>query len=151
MPGQTRVAHGVGWALGGEVGRPRPLELHPAASPRTVKKKREAPNRDRGEPRGSSPPTPPCIRVRTRRFVRLSAAGLRQPRRTLGDVSRRADFDPFDQRRGTGGARPRHSRRQTICCNRYRSNDRWVNVALAGSSTEGCCETNRVWPLAPFP
>jgi hypothetical protein len=56
-------------------------------------------NRDRGEPRGSSPPTPPCIRVRTRRFVRLSAAGLRQPRRTLDDVSRRADFDPFDQRR----------------------------------------------------
>ena len=25
-------------------------------------------NRDRGEPRGSSPPTPPCVRVRTRRF-----------------------------------------------------------------------------------
>ena len=25
-------------------------------------------NRDRGEPHGSTPPTPPCIRVRTRRF-----------------------------------------------------------------------------------
>ena len=25
-------------------------------------------NRDRGEPRGSSPPTPPCVRGRTRRF-----------------------------------------------------------------------------------
>jgi hypothetical protein len=30
-------------------------------------------NRDRGEPRGSSPPTPPYIRVRIRRFARLSA------------------------------------------------------------------------------
>jgi hypothetical protein len=29
-------------------------------------------NRDRGEPRGSSPPTPPCVRVRTRRFGGLS-------------------------------------------------------------------------------
>jgi len=26
------------------------------------------PNRDRGRPRGPSPPTPPCVRVRTRRF-----------------------------------------------------------------------------------
>ena len=25
-------------------------------------------NRDRGEPRGPAPPTPPCVRVRTRRF-----------------------------------------------------------------------------------
>ena len=30
-------------------------------------------NRDRGEPHGSTPPTPPCVRVRTRRFGRLSA------------------------------------------------------------------------------
>jgi hypothetical protein len=29
-------------------------------------------NRDRGEPRGSSPPTPPYIRVRIRRFGGLS-------------------------------------------------------------------------------
>jgi hypothetical protein len=28
-------------------------------------------NRDRGEPHGSAPPTPPCVRVRTRRFGRL--------------------------------------------------------------------------------
>ena len=27
-------------------------------------------DRDRGEPRGSAPPTPPCVRVRTRRFER---------------------------------------------------------------------------------
>jgi len=25
-------------------------------------------DRDRGEPRSSAPPTPPCVRVRTRRF-----------------------------------------------------------------------------------
>ena len=31
-------------------------------------------NRDRGEPRGSTPPTPPCVRVRTRRFGWLSVA-----------------------------------------------------------------------------
>src|SRR5271167_4244081 len=29
-------------------------------------------NRDRGEPRGSSPPTPPYVRVRIRRFGGLS-------------------------------------------------------------------------------
>ncbi len=29
-------------------------------------------NRDRGEPHGSTPPTPPCVRVRTRRFGWLS-------------------------------------------------------------------------------
>src|ERR1700719_75768 len=28
-------------------------------------------DRDRGEPRGSAPPTPPCVRVRTRRFEKL--------------------------------------------------------------------------------
>ena len=33
-------------------------------------------NRDRGEPRGSSPPTPPYIRVRIRRFGGLSVHGL---------------------------------------------------------------------------
>src|SRR6266540_3617567 len=33
------------------------------------------PNRDRGAPRGSSPPTPPSIRVRTRRFGRLCDIG----------------------------------------------------------------------------
>jgi hypothetical protein len=33
-------------------------------------------NRDRGEPRDSSPPTPPYIRVRIRRFTGLSANGF---------------------------------------------------------------------------
>ena len=29
-------------------------------------------DRDRGEPRGSAPPTPPYVRVRIRRFEKLS-------------------------------------------------------------------------------
>jgi hypothetical protein len=33
-------------------------------------------NRDRGEPRGSSPPTPPDIRVRIRRFAGLCMSQL---------------------------------------------------------------------------
>src|SRR6266852_3888266 len=32
-------------------------------------------DRDRGEPRGSAPPTPPYVRVRIRRFDRLSMLG----------------------------------------------------------------------------
>ena len=28
-------------------------------------------DRDRGEPRSSAPPTPPCVRLRTRRFEKL--------------------------------------------------------------------------------
>src|ERR1700678_3845865 len=36
-------------------------------------------NRDREEPHDSSPPTPPCVRVRTRRFGRLiGLAGARE-------------------------------------------------------------------------
>src|ERR1019366_2790846 len=34
--------------------------------------------RDRGEPRGSSPPTPPCVRVRTRRFDGLSRLSIHE-------------------------------------------------------------------------
>ena len=45
-------------------------------------------NRDRGEPHGSTPPTPPCIRVRTRRF------------------------DGFKLRNGLAGRRGRACRRQ---------------------------------------
>ena len=37
-------------------------------------------NRDRGESRGSSPPTPPYIRVRIRRFIGLSAGVLSHQR-----------------------------------------------------------------------
>ncbi|WP_446430438.1 phage integrase central domain-containing protein, partial [Paraburkholderia atlantica] len=32
-------------------------------------------NRDRGRPRGPTPPTPPCVRVRTRRFGSVSRLG----------------------------------------------------------------------------
>ena len=44
-------------------------------------------NRDRGEPRGSAPPTPPCVRVRTRRFDGVKRHGLR--RRMRGRFGRR--------------------------------------------------------------
>src|SRR5215211_6288224 len=40
-------------------------------------------NRDRGEPHGSAPPTPPDIRVRIRRFGGLSAGDLSRQRRRL--------------------------------------------------------------------
>jgi hypothetical protein len=33
-------------------------------------------NRDRGEPRGSAPPTPPCMRFRTRRFGWLNTSAI---------------------------------------------------------------------------
>ena len=33
---------------------------------------KSAKDRDRGEPRGSAPPTPPYVRVRIRRFEKLS-------------------------------------------------------------------------------
>jgi hypothetical protein len=32
---------------------------------------KSANDRDRGEPCSSAPPTPPCVRVRTRRFEKL--------------------------------------------------------------------------------
>src|SRR5713101_4593535 len=40
-------------------------------------------NRDRGESRDSAPPTPPCVRVRTRRF-----GGLCTPRAQPGEAER---------------------------------------------------------------
>ena len=41
---------------------------------RPAKRRTQDPSdRDRGEPRGAAPPTPPCVRVRTRRFAGLSA------------------------------------------------------------------------------
>src|SRR5215210_6943157 len=62
-------------------------------------------NRDRGEPRGSAPPTPPYVRVRIRRFGGLRAGlhahggslhGRSNPdRRAIGCSCRRAGFGPF--------------------------------------------------------
>jgi hypothetical protein len=54
--------------------------------------------RDRGEPRGSAPPTPPGIRVRTRRFDRVKR--LTRPPPEEGQSSR--------NRRWTGRAAPSH-------------------------------------------
>src|SRR3954462_14442761 len=68
-------------------------------------------NRDRGEPRGSAPPTPPYIRVRIRRFVGLLdrldvdrgeaeafEEGIRESRSEC-----RADTDPPRAVRAPGG------------------------------------------------
>jgi hypothetical protein len=58
-------------------------------------------NRDRGRPRGPTPPTPPCIRVRARRFV--GSSGVRDQwwkaergQRLVGqgDIQGRAGRDP---------------------------------------------------------
>ncbi len=53
-------------------------------------------DRDRGEPHGSSPPTPPYVRVRIRRFGGLS--GYLFPREGwppgFGNVHRRRRFGP---------------------------------------------------------
>ncbi len=50
----------------------RTLGVRPMARPRPRRRparpKDRSANRDRGEPCGSAPPTPPCVRVRTRRF-----------------------------------------------------------------------------------
>src|ERR1700690_206994 len=56
-----------------------------------------APNRDRGEPRGSSPPTPPYIRVRIRRFGGLSGHLFPQEGQPpgFGSVYRRGRFGPY--------------------------------------------------------
>src|ERR1700682_4424556 len=54
-----------------------PLERHVRSTPNSRRRRTTAPcpgcaiDRDRGEPRGSAPPTPPCVRVRTRRFEKL--------------------------------------------------------------------------------
>ena len=54
-------------------------------------------NRDRGPPRGGTPPTPPCVRVRTRRFGWLSGLGSQywlQHCRAVGIPPRRKRFGP---------------------------------------------------------
>src|SRR5215204_874186 len=73
-------------------------------------------DRDRGEPRGSAPPTPPYVRVRIRRFGGLSAGlgahgGQRlhgrsnRDRRAVGCSCRHAGFGPFGG--GAWGFTPR--------------------------------------------
>jgi hypothetical protein len=55
-------------------------------------------NRDRGEPRDSSPPTPPYIRVRIRRFDRLSTVGVSRRAGESDSGVRRNGFGPFERR-----------------------------------------------------
>ncbi len=67
--------------------------------PSTLIRVESSSNRDRGEPRGSSPPTPPCVRVRTRRFGRLCGwnageARSGERRRALECGVRRFGFGP---------------------------------------------------------
>src|SRR5499427_10755086 len=51
---------------------------------------RWAKDRDRGEPRGSAPPTPPCVRVRTRRFEKLRYTPTHVSTQVVLDSSRKA-------------------------------------------------------------
>jgi hypothetical protein len=55
-------------------------------------------NRDRGEPHGSAPPTPPDIRVRIRRFNGLSTGGLSRRAGESDNGARRNGFGPFERR-----------------------------------------------------
>src|SRR5712675_563052 len=55
-------------------------------------------DRDRGEPHDSSPPTPPYIRVRIRRFDRLSTVGVSRRAGESDSGVRRNGFGPFERR-----------------------------------------------------
>ena len=55
-------------------------------------------HRDRGEPRDSSPPTPPYIRVRIRRFDGLSTVGVSRRAGESDNGVRRNGFGPFERR-----------------------------------------------------
>src|SRR5712691_11316123 len=60
---------------------------------------RAEPNRDRGESRDSAPPTPPCVRVRTRRF-----GGLCTPRAQTREAERLKIGIRKSELQGLGGA-----------------------------------------------
>src|SRR6266567_9241984 len=55
-------------------------------------------DRDRGESHDSSPPTPPYIRVRIRRFDRLSTVGVSRRAGESDSRVRRRGFGPFERR-----------------------------------------------------
>ena len=55
-------------------------------------------DRDRGESHDSSPPTPPYIRVRIRRFDRLSTVGVSRRAGESDSGVRRHGFGPFERR-----------------------------------------------------
>src|SRR5713226_8409018 len=74
-----RRAGSCAWRRRGETAAAavRPHEEHRSAAelsqPEPCTMRCSADNRDRGEPRGSAPPTPPYVRVRIRRFGGLSS------------------------------------------------------------------------------
>jgi len=53
----------------------RRFQLHLSETGVSICNRNRIKDRDRGEPRGSAPPTPPYVRVRIRRFDRLSMLG----------------------------------------------------------------------------
>src|SRR5712691_6382975 len=57
-------------------------------------------DRDRGEPHDSSPPTPPYIRVRIRRFDGLSTVGVSRRAGESDSGVRLHGFGPFERRIG---------------------------------------------------
>src|SRR5216684_3899676 len=87
LPSIARASHARGWPRAkqdrdrGEC--PRPPELV---------------DRDRGESHDSSPPTPPYIRVRIRRFDRLSTVGVSRRAGESDSGVRRNGFGPFERR-----------------------------------------------------
>ena len=68
-PARTSIASSA-WAATSSSTIPDRRRLAPwlGTNSRRRLRRRPALNRDRGEPHGPAPPTPPCIRVRTRRF-----------------------------------------------------------------------------------
>ncbi len=86
-------------------------------------------NRDRGEPRDSSPPTPPYIRVRIRRFTGLSANGFLFVRARGSDSGhRRVGFGCFEQRRLGFTLSRRSERPATWIFNRMATRDSHIQV-----------------------
>jgi hypothetical protein len=61
------------WSFSDVVSRSREVRFAPLNRPRQLEglRPKSANDRDRGEPRGSAPPTPPYVRVRIRRFEKL--------------------------------------------------------------------------------
>jgi hypothetical protein len=88
-------------------------------------------NRDRGEPRDSSPPTPPYIRVRIRRFTGLSANGFLFVRARGSDSGhRRVGFGSFEQRRLGFTLSRRSERPATWIFNRMATRDSHIQVSF---------------------
>jgi hypothetical protein len=76
----------------------RPIILKDSRMPPATDLLRRLFNRDRGESRDSSPPTPPYIRVRIRRFNGLDTVGVSRCAGESDSGVRRNGFGPFERR-----------------------------------------------------